>query len=88
MKIRPRSAQGLPPDRAGRPACREGGMASPGLCLRRPGALRPPVPQTGKVPVPRTVSSFLLRKKLKTLDSSVTIKAVRNVGYTLEVPDA
>lgn len=29
-----------------------------------------------------------LRKKLKTLDSSVTIKAVRNVGYTLEVPDA
>ena len=31
---------------------------------------------------------FLLRKKLKTLDSSVTIKAVRNVGYTLEVPDA
>ena len=34
--------------------------------LRRPGALRPPVPQTGKVPVPRTVSSFLLRKNLKT----------------------
>ena len=29
-----------------------------------------------------------LRKKLKTLDSSVTIRAVRNVGYTLEVPDA
>ena len=29
-----------------------------------------------------------LRKKLKALDSSVTIKAVRNVGYTLEVPDA
>lgn len=29
-----------------------------------------------------------LRKKLKTLDSSVSIKAVRNVGYTLEVPDA
>ncbi|WP_419643604.1 hypothetical protein, partial [Victivallis vadensis] len=24
----PRSAQGLPPDRAGRPACRECGMAS------------------------------------------------------------
>ena len=29
-----------------------------------------------------------LRKKLKPLDSSVTIRAVRNVGYTLEVPDA
>ena len=29
-----------------------------------------------------------LRKKLKTLDSSVTIRAVRNVGYTLEVPGA
>ena len=29
-----------------------------------------------------------LRKKLKTLDSSVTIRAVRNVGYTLEVPAA
>ena len=29
-----------------------------------------------------------LRKKLKTLESSVRIKAVRNVGYTLEVPDA
>ena len=26
----------------------------------------PPAPQTGKVPVPRTVSSFLLRKNLKT----------------------
>ena len=35
-------------------------------CLRRPGALRPPVPQTGKVPAPGTVSSFLLRKNLKT----------------------
>ncbi len=29
-----------------------------------------------------------LRKKLKTLSSSVSIKAVRNVGYTLEAPDA
>ena len=44
-------------------------MASPGLCLRRPGALRPPVPQTGKVPAPGTVSSFLLRKKLETVGS-------------------
>ncbi|WP_276744058.1 hypothetical protein, partial [Victivallis vadensis] len=31
-----------------------------------PGALRPPGPQTGKVPAPGTVSSFLLRKNLKT----------------------
>ena len=30
------------------------------------GASPPPVPPTGKVPVPGTVSSFLLRKNLKT----------------------
>ena len=30
------------------------------------GASPPPVPQTGKVPAPGTVSSFLLRKNLKT----------------------
>ena len=35
-------------------------------CLRRPGALHLPVPPTGKVPAPGAVSSFLLRKNLKT----------------------
>ena len=54
-----------PTGRADPPAAKAAWLP-PGLCLRRPGTLRPPVPQTGKVPVPRTVSSFLLRKKLKT----------------------
>ena len=66
MKIRPCSPQGLPPVRAGRPACRECGMASPAvLCLRRPGALRPPVPPTGKVPAPGTVLNFYYVKIAK-----------------------
>ncbi|PVY39839.1 hypothetical protein C8D82_11980 [Victivallis vadensis] len=54
-----------PTGRADPPAAKAAWLP-PGLCLRRPGTLRPPVLQTGKVPVPRTVSSFLLRKKLKT----------------------
>ena len=53
---------------------RSGSPAARSNCLRRPGALpggpaggtSSPRPPTGKVPAPGTVSSFLLRKNLKT----------------------
>ena len=48
--------------------------------LRRPGALRPPGPPTGKVPAPGTVSRFLLRKNLET--GGIIYQFIGSIGGT------
>ena len=77
MQIRPRSAQGLPTDRARRPACREGGMASPGTLPPAAGDASPPGPPDRQGAGAAYGFEFLLCKNCKT--GVIIYKSVRSI---------